>query len=136
MTKDKILSGALIYRGDFCSSELESSVEKFQNQNTGKFQSWIPNGLKRTLVQKALPGHTNNACLVANSTSVRNIIYKMTQKYGKLYKKLAFVHWYTSEGLDSMEFEECYSNQTDLEAEYEQYIASYDHMEEGEEEEE
>ncbi|KAH3659453.1 hypothetical protein OGAPHI_007474, partial [Ogataea philodendri] len=33
----------------------------------------------------------------------------------------AFLHWYTSEGMDEMEFTEAQANMTDLVNEYQQY---------------
>ena len=35
--------------------------------------------------------------------------------------KKAFLHWYTNEGMDEMEFTEAESNMNDLVAEYQQY---------------
>jgi len=38
-----------------------------------------------------------------------------------MYKRRAFLHWYTGEGMDVMEFTEAESNAHDLIAEYQQY---------------
>lgn len=38
-----------------------------------------------------------------------------------MFKKRAFIHWYTNEGMDEMEFSEAESNMNDLVAEYIQY---------------
>jgi tubulin beta len=35
-----------------------------------------------------------------------------------MYKKRAYVHWYTEEGMDIAEFEESYNNVYDLISEY------------------
>ena len=38
-----------------------------------------------------------------------------------MYAKKAFLHWYTGEGMDVLEFEEARSNLNDLINEYQQY---------------
>jgi len=38
-----------------------------------------------------------------------------------MFKRKAFLHWYTGEGMDEMEFTEAESNLNDLVAEYQQY---------------
>jgi tubulin beta len=39
-----------------------------------------------------------------------------------MFNKKAFLHWYTGEGMDEMEFTEAESNVIDLIAEYQQYF--------------
>ena len=38
-----------------------------------------------------------------------------------LHQRKAFLHWYTGEGMDEMEFTEAESNMNDLVSEYQQY---------------
>jgi tubulin beta len=38
-----------------------------------------------------------------------------------MFRRKAFLHWYTSEGMDEMEFTEAESNMNDLISEYQQY---------------
>ena len=38
-----------------------------------------------------------------------------------MYRRRAYLHWYTSEGMDEMEFTEASSNLNDLITEYQQY---------------
>ena len=38
-----------------------------------------------------------------------------------MFRRKAFLHWYTGEGMDEMEFTEAESNENDLIAEYQQY---------------
>ena len=38
-----------------------------------------------------------------------------------MFRRKAFLHWYTGEGMDEMEFTEAESNLRDLISEYEQY---------------
>ena len=38
-----------------------------------------------------------------------------------MFRRKAFLHWYTSEGMDEMEFTEADNNMADLVSEYQQY---------------
>ena len=38
-----------------------------------------------------------------------------------MFRRKAWIHWYTAEGMDEMEFTEAESNMNDLVAEYQQY---------------
>ena len=38
-----------------------------------------------------------------------------------MFRRKAFLHWYTGEGMDEMEFTEAESNMNDLISEYQQY---------------
>ena len=56
-----------------------------------------------------------------------------------MFRRKAFLHWYTGEGMDEMEFTEAESNLNDLVSEYQQYqdaTADLEDEEEAEEEEE
>jgi tubulin beta len=54
-----------------------------------------------------------------------------------MFRRKAFLHWYTGEGMDEMEFTEAESDMSDLVSEYQQYQeATVDGDAEFEEEEE
>ena len=38
-----------------------------------------------------------------------------------MFRRRAFLHWYTGEGMDEMEFSEAENNMNDLISEYQQY---------------
>uniref|UniRef100_A0A0L8GPU4 Tubulin/FtsZ 2-layer sandwich domain-containing protein n=1 Tax=Octopus bimaculoides TaxID=37653 RepID=A0A0L8GPU4_OCTBM len=42
-----------------------------------------------------------------------------------MFRRKAFLHWYTGEGMDEMEFTEAESNMNDLVSEYQQYQVSF-----------
>ena len=45
----------------------------------------------------------------------------MSEQFTAMFRRKAFLHWYTGEGMDEMEFTEAESNMNDLVAEYQQY---------------
>jgi tubulin beta len=46
---------------------------------------------------------------------------RVSEQFTVMFKRKAFLHWYTAEGMDEMEFTEAESNMNDLVAEYQQY---------------
>jgi len=42
-------------------------------------------------------------------------------QFTAMFRRKAFLHWYTGEGMDEMEFTEAESNMNDLVSEYQQY---------------
>jgi tubulin beta len=62
---------------------------------------------------------------------------RVSEQFTAMFRRKAFLHWYTGEGMDEMEFTEAESNMNDLVSEYQQYQdASADEEGEFEEEEE
>jgi len=48
----------------------------------------------------------------------------MFVSHSAMFRRKAFLHWYTSEGMDEMEFTEAATNISDLISEYQQYETS------------
>ncbi|VDP79204.1 unnamed protein product [Schistosoma mattheei] len=46
---------------------------------------------------------------------------RICEQFSAMFRRKAFLHWYTSEGMDEMEFTEAESNMNDLVSEYQQY---------------
>ena len=46
---------------------------------------------------------------------------RVSEQFTAMFKRKAFLHWYTGEGMDEMEFTEAESNMNDLVSEYQQY---------------
>ncbi|KHG21743.1 Tubulin beta-6 chain [Gossypium arboreum] len=56
-----------------------------------------------------------------NSTSIQEMFRRVSEQFTAMFRRKAFLHWYTGEGMDEMEFTEAESNMNDLVAEYQQY---------------
>merc|ERR1719194_303509 len=46
---------------------------------------------------------------------------RVAEQFTSMLRRKAFLHWYTGEGMDEMEFTEAESNMNDLVSEYQQY---------------
>ena len=66
---------------------------------------------------------------VGNSTCIQEIFRRIMDQFTIMYRRKAFLHWYTGEGMDEAEFSESESNMNDIISEYLQYqdIASVSH---------
>ncbi|KAF7977042.1 hypothetical protein HWV62_4808 [Athelia sp. TMB] len=93
----RYLTVATIFRGNVSSSEAERGVMEMQK--------------KRTQAGTAL----------ANSTCMQELFKRNLTQFSAMYKRRAFLHWYTGEGLDELEMSEAEGNALDLIAEYQQY---------------
>jgi len=61
------------------------------------------------------------ATFVGNSTAIQEIFKRISEQFAAMFRRKAFLHWYTGEGMDEMEFTEAESNMNDLISEYQQY---------------
>ena len=62
-----------------------------------------------------------SATFVGNSTSIQELFRRVMTQFTAMYRRKAFLHWYTGEGMDEAEFTESESNMSDLISEYLQY---------------
>eukprot|EP01108_Squamamoeba_japonica_P002317 TRINITY_DN2084_c0_g5_i2.p1 TRINITY_DN2084_c0_g5~~TRINITY_DN2084_c0_g5_i2.p1 ORF type:complete len:103 (+),score=46.76 TRINITY_DN2084_c0_g5_i2:110-418(+) len=62
-----------------------------------------------------------SATFIGNSTCIQELFKRVNEQFTAMFRRKAFLHWYTGEGMDEMEFTEAESNCQDLISEYEQY---------------
>lgn len=68
---------------------------------------------------------------IGNSTAIQELFKRVSDQFSVMFRRKAFLHWYTGEGMDEMEFTEAESNLQDLISEYQQYEAATTEDEEG-----
>ena len=51
----------------------------------------------------------------------QELFKRVSEQFTAMFRRKAFLHWYTGEGMDEMEFTEAESNMNDLVSEYQQY---------------
>ena len=57
---------------------------------------------------------------VGNTTAIQSLFTRTHDQFAAMFRRKAFLHWYTGEGMDELEFTEAESNMLDLVAEYQQ----------------
>ncbi len=67
---------------------------------------------------KVPPDANPSSLMVANCTGTLNPLKKLQEDFSALFRRKAFLHYYTACGMDEMEFTEAESNANDLWSEY------------------
>jgi len=117
----RYLTAATIFRGKVSSRDAEYAVQEIQRKNSPLFVEWIPDNVSVSLCSVPPVGQTQAATALANSTAIQEVFKRSLNQFAAMYKRRAFLHWYTGEGMDAMEFSEAESNTQDLISEYQQY---------------
>ncbi|WFD31279.1 Tubulin beta-1 chain [Malassezia sp. CBS 17886] len=123
-TAGKYLTVAAIFRGKISSREVEAEMLNTQMKNAGGFVEWIPLNVLTSLCDVPPPNVRLSATFIGNNTAIQELFKRTHSQFGAMFRRKAFLHWYTGEGMDEMEFTEAESNLLDLIAEYEQYEAA------------
>ncbi|CAH1642781.1 unnamed protein product [Spodoptera littoralis] len=117
----RYLTVATIFRGRMSMKEVDEQILSIQNKNSSYFVEWIPNNLKVAVCDIPPRGLKMSATFMGNSTAIQEIFKRISEQFTAMFRRKAFLHWYTGEGMDEMEFTEAASNMADLISEYQQY---------------
>ncbi|KAK7863176.1 hypothetical protein R5R35_003428 [Gryllus longicercus] len=117
----RYLTVAAVFRGRMSMKEVDEQVMNMQNKNSSFFVDWIPNNMKTAVCDIPPRGLNMAATFMANTTAIQEVFKRISEQFSAMFRRKAFLHWYTGEGMDEMEFTEADSNMTDLIAEYQQY---------------
>ena len=117
----RYLAAAAIFRGQINKSEVDEQMLNVQNKGSSYFVEWIPNNLKSSVCEISPKGLTMAGTFIANSTSIQEMFKRIAEQFTALFRRRAFLMWYTGEGMDEMEFTEAESNMSDLNSEYQGY---------------
>ncbi|KAF5550419.1 beta-tubulin [Fusarium mexicanum] len=132
----RYLTCSAIFRGRVAMKEVEDQMRNVQSKNSSYFVEWIPNNIQTALCAIPPRGLTMSSTFIGNSTSIQELFKRVGEQFTAMFRRKAFLHWYTGEGMDEMEFTEAESNMNDLVSEYQQYQdAGIDEEEEEYEEE-
>ncbi|CAG8479782.1 4949_t:CDS:2 [Diversispora eburnea] len=137
----RYLTVATIFRGRLSTKEVEQQMHMIQTKMSAYFVEWIPSSVKTAVCDIPPIGLTMSGTFVGNSTAIQELFKRINTQFTAMFRRKAFLHWYTGEGMDEMEFTEAESNMNDLVSEYQQYQEAateedveYDEGVEGEEE--
>jgi len=117
----RYLTVAAMFRGKVAMKEVDEQMLAVQNKNSSYFVEWIPNNVKTAVCDIPPKGLKMSVTFIGNSTSVQQLFKRVSEQFTAMFRRKAFLHWYTSEGMDEMEFTEAESNMNDLVSEYQQY---------------
>ncbi|EPR78328.1 beta-tubulin [Spraguea lophii 42_110] len=117
----RYLTVASFFRGDVSMKEVDEQMLNIQLKNPGYFVEWIPNNVKTAVCDIPPTGLKMSSTFIGNSTAIQELFKRVSDQFTVMFRKKAFLHWYTGEGMDEMEFTEAESNMNDLLTEYQQY---------------
>jgi len=136
----RYLTASAMFRGKVQTKDVDDQMLLIQTRHSQYFVEWIPNNIKSSVCDIAPKGHnvssfiniflyffsTNcltkmSATFIANSTAIQELFKRVSDQFNAMFRRKAFLHWYTGEGMDEMEFTEAASNMQDLVNEYQQY---------------
>ncbi len=117
----RYLTAASVFRGKISMKDVEEQMSNVQTRNSDCFVEWIPNNVQTAVCNIPPSGLEMSATFIANTTSIQELFKRISNQFSAMFKKKAFLHWYTGEGMDELEFSEAESNLNDLLSEYQQY---------------
>merc|ERR1719237_1508766 len=117
----RYLTVAAVFRGRMSMKEVDEQLLNVQNKNSSYFVEWIPNNIKTAVCDIPPRGLKMSATFIGNSTAIQELFKRISEQFTAMFRRKAFLHWSTGEGMDEMEFTEAESNMNDLVSEYQQY---------------
>ncbi|KAK1945272.1 Tubulin beta chain [Phytophthora citrophthora] len=117
----RYLTAACMFRGRMSTKEVDEQMLNVQNKNSSYFVEWIPNNIKASVCDIPPKGLKMSTTFIGNSTAIQEMFKRVSEQFTAMFRRKAFLHWYTGEGMDEMEFTEAESNMNDLVSEYQQY---------------
>jgi len=127
----KYLTALAMFRGQVSTKEVEEEILNLQTRNSSYFVEWIPNNIKTAVCDVPPRGMQMSATFIANTTAIQEMFRRVSEQFSAMYRRRAFLHWYTQEGMDEMEFNESESNLNDLISEYMQYQEASNEFDDG-----
>jgi len=132
----RYLTASAMFRGKMSTKEVDEQMLTVKNKNSSYFVEWIPHNIKSSVCDIPPKGLPMAVTFIGNSTAIQELFKRVNDQFTAMFRRKAFLHWYTGEGMDEMEFTEAESNMHDLISEYQQYQeAGVDEEEEAAEEE-
>ena len=117
----RYLTASTLFRGRMSTKEVEEQLLNTQSKNSSYFVEWIPNNIKSSVCDIPPKGFKMSCAFIGNSTAIQEMFRRVSEQFTAMFRRKAFLHWYTGEGMDEMEFTEAESNMNDLVSEYQQY---------------
>jgi tubulin beta len=117
----RYLTASAIFRGPVPSKEVDQQMLNMINKHSDQYVEWIPNNIKSSICDVAPIGQQMAGTFIGNNTAIQEVFKRVSTQFTAMFKRKAFLHWYTNEGMDEMEFTEAEANMNDLISEYQQY---------------
>lgn len=99
----RYLTVAAMFRGRISMKEIDEQMLNVQNKNSSYFVEWIPNNCKTALCDIPPKGLKMSVTFIGNSTAIQELFKRVSDQFMAMFRRKAFLHWYTGEGMVSTE---------------------------------
>ncbi|KAK0162010.1 hypothetical protein PV327_008387 [Microctonus hyperodae] len=120
----RYLTAAAIFRGKMSMKEIDDELLSMRLRNIDRYTEWIPQGISSSVCNIPPCGMKMAGTFLGNTTAIQELFKRITEQFSMMFRRRAFLHWYTAEGMDEMEFSDAESNICDLISEYQEYQES------------
>uniref|UniRef100_A0A0R3UL43 Tubulin beta chain n=1 Tax=Mesocestoides corti TaxID=53468 RepID=A0A0R3UL43_MESCO len=117
----RYLTCSAIFRGRLSVAEVEEMMLNTQDKNSNYFVEWIPNNCQTAVCDIPPRGMKMCSTFMGNNTAIQAVFSRIQKAFSAMFKRKAYIHWYTGEGMDESEFTSTEGNVLDLISEYQQY---------------
>ena len=117
-SKGKYVCMAVMFRGQISMKEVDEQILSMHNQKSASFVEWVPDNIKTSVCNVPPRGLKVSATSLSNNSSIMELFRRIGEQFTAMFRRKAFLHWYTAEGMDEMDFTEAESNLNDLVCEY------------------
>ena len=98
----RYFTASAILRGKISSSEAERACLSIEDKMSSYFVEWIPNNVYCSLCDVPSVGESTSGVLIGNSYSMSWMLKWLSEDFSALFRKKAFLHWYTAVGMEEM----------------------------------
>ena len=92
------------FQGKMAMKEVDDHMVQIQNRHSTYFVEWIPNNVKTAVCDIPPPGMRMSGTFLGNTTAIQELFKRINEQFTAMFRRKAFLHWYTGEGMDEMEF--------------------------------
>ena len=117
----RYLAAHFLFRGLLLRQEVKEQMLSIKSKNNSYFVEWIPDNVQTTVFDIPPRALTISATLLGNSTAIQELFKRISEQFTVMFRRKAYLHWYTGEGMDEMEFAQAESAISDLVTEYQNY---------------
>ena len=117
----RYLTASAMFRSTVSTKEVDQQMLTIQNKNAAYFVEWIPNNIKSSVCDVSPKESDMSVTFLGYTTAMQEMFNHVGEYFTAMFRRKTFLHWYTGEGIDEMEFTEAESNMNDLVSEYQQY---------------
>merc|ERR1712205_14847 len=84
------------------TKEVDEQMLNVVNKNSSYFVEWIPNNVKSAICDIPPKGLKMATTFIGNTTAVQETWKRVAEQFTAMFRRKAFLHWYTGEGMDEI----------------------------------